>query len=488
MPIPHHFPLYYFKYLIQNMNKTSVSDLSRKFLNGLAFLFFVLISACSQDDDASPDREANIHVNDWILENMEFWYLWSSELPASPDKTQNPDVFFKSLVYSGDRFSWIQEDYQELLNSLQGISKEAGFEFVLYKEDNTNNVIAQILYVKPNSPASNAGLKRGDVITQFNGQRPTTSNYQEVLKSMESANFSITYKQLIVEEERFDTEKTGSLSTVVYSEDPNYLHKVIEINNQKVGYYVYNFFSSGTDSDEDQYDQEMDAVFADFKAAGVTDLVLDLRFNSGGSETSATNLASLIAPDASNSKIFFKKEYNEKVEDEILKDPNAGPSFLQRNLETKAQNIGSQLGGRVFVLTGSRTASASELIINGLKPYMNVILIGDVTYGKNVGSISIYDDEDPQNSWGMQPIVLKVYNSLDQSEYSEGFIPNFQNKDNEVMIHPLGDLNEVLLNKALEQITGAPVGGRKAQSSSVREAIGFSIDSKRRSFVLNVEK
>jgi hypothetical protein len=119
---------------------------------------------------------------------------------------------------------------------------------------------------------------------------------------------------------------------------------------------------------------------------------------------------------------------------------------------------------------------------------MNVILIGDVTYGKNVGSISIYDDEDPQNTWGMQPIVLKVYNSLDESEYSEGFTPNFQNKDNEAIIHPLGDLNEVLLNKALEQITGASVGGRKAQPSETREALAFSLDAKRRSFILNVVK
>jgi carboxyl-terminal processing protease len=470
------------------MNKKLLGIPSHTFFSTLILLLFALVSSCSQDDDASPDTAANTHVNDWILENMEFWYLWNNELPASPDKTKAPDEFFQSLLSDDDRFSWIQDDYQELLNSLQGITKEAGFEYVLYKEDGSNNVITQILYVKPGSPAEGAGLKRGDVITKVNGQTPTTNNYQDVLKNLTSASFSITYKPLVIDEQRFDGEKAASLSTVVYTEDPNYLSKVVDINGKKVGYYVYNFFSSGTDSDANKYDSEMDAIFADFKAQGITDLVLDLRFNSGGSETSATNLASLITPDANNSKIFFKKEYNANVEDEILKDPNAGPSFLQRNLVAKAQNVGNEISGKVYILTGSRTASASELIINGVKPFMNVVLIGDVTYGKNVGSISLYDDEDPENTWGMQPIVLKVYNSLDQSDYSAGFTPNIEEKDNQVIIYPLGDINEIMFNKALEQITGAPVGGRKAQFEEAGAVLAHSLDGKRRSFILNVTR
>ncbi len=474
---------------ILDMNTKLVETLSHRLLTGLILLVFVFASSCSQDDDPSPSlfNEANAHVNDWILENMEFWYLWQDELPASPNKNELPDEFFQSLLSSEDRFSWIQEDYKDLLNSLQGISQEAGYEYVLYKEDGSNNVIAQILYVKPGSPAENAGLERGHIITHVNGQKPTTSNYQEVFKSLANANYSITYKPLLLEEEKFDTEKTATLSTVVYSEDPNYLNKVIEIEGKKIGYYVYNFFSSGTDQDAEKYDLEMDNVFAGFKADGITDLVLDLRFNSGGSESSATNLASLIAPDANDSKIFFKKEYNDKVESEILADPNAGPSFLQRTLIAKSENVGNQLPNKIYILTGSRTASASELIINGLKPYMDVFLIGDVTYGKNVGSISIYDEEDPKNTWGMQPIVLKVYNSLDQSEYSLGFPPNIENKDNGLFIHPLGDIHEELLSKAIEQITGVPISGRKAQKVESREIIGHSLDSKKRSFVLNVE-
>lgn len=457
-------------------------NLLSTFILFLAFFAF----SCDQDDEPSPVSVNNAHVNDWILENMDFWYLWANELPGAPNKNQAPDDFFQSLLSDDDRFSWIQENYQDLLNSLQGISKEAGFEYVLYKEDNSNNVVAQILYIKPQSPAENAGLKRGDAVTHVDGQQLNTSNYQSVLGSLSNSNFSITYKPLLIDSEVFDEARTVSLSTVVYMENPNYLSKVIEIHGKKIGYYVYNFFSPGTDNQQEKYDAEMDNIFAGFKAKGVTDLVLDLRFNSGGSEVSANNLGSLIAPDPGN-KIFFRREYNTRVEDEILSDPDAGPSFLQSKLKAKAENIGSQLPGRVYVLTGSRTASASELIINGLNPYMDMFLIGDVTYGKNVGSISLYDESDPKNTWGMQPIVVKVYNSLNQSDYSNGFVPDIENKDNNLFIYPLGDTREELLAQAIEQITGVPSAGRKGFRGKTSEVVGHSLDSKKRSFTLTVE-
>src|SRR5688572_17182363 len=306
--------------------------------------FFAFVTSCDEDDEPSNVvvNESNRHVNDWISENMDFWYLWSNELPASPNKDLSPDAFFQSLLSDDDRFSWIQENYQELLNSLKGISKEAGFEFVLYQEEGSNNVLAQILYIKPGSPADNAALKRGDAITEVNGQQLNTTNYKTVLKGLSDNAFSISYKPLLVEEEKFDEVKTISISAVVYSENPNYLSKVIEVSDRKIGYYVYNFFTSGIDGDSVKYDLEMHNIFAGFKAKGITDLVLDLRFNSGGSEVSANNLASLIAPSPDN-KIFFRREYNTQVENEILSDPNAGESFLLSKLKTKSQNVGDQL-------------------------------------------------------------------------------------------------------------------------------------------------
>jgi C-terminal processing protease CtpA/Prc len=458
----------------------------------LAVLWLSLLlvaAACSKNDPApNATTQANNKVNTWILDNMQFWYLWNTSIPASPDKNQDPDVFFKSLLSTQDRFSWIQPDYKDLLNSLQGVTKEAGYEFVLYKADaTTDNVIAQILYIKPGSPAETEGLKRGDVITQINDQQITVSNYKTLLTAI-SDNHSIHYKPLLVDDQKFDTEKTVSLNTVEYSENPNYLNKVIAVNDKKIGYYVYNFFAAGVDGGT-AYDTEMENIFTSFKGQGITDLVLDLRFNSGGSETSADNLASFIGKGIDGTTIFAKRTYNTQVQDQILNDPKLGQSYLTTKFISKSANIGSMLsGGKVYVLTSSHTASASELVINALKPFMEVFLIGDVTYGKNVGSISIYDETDPGNTWGLQPIVVKVSNSLDQSDYSNGFTPNVLDKDNSLYIRPLGDPNEALLSQAIAQITGTASTGRVAARKELKEIVGHSLDTKARSFNLNIDK
>lgn len=106
---------------------------------GLLPVFFIL-TAC-QEDNPEPvsqvqevKNEVNSHIDSWIYENMQYWYLWNDKLPASTDQNLDPEAYFKSLLSPEDRFSWIQDDYKDLLNSLQGIAKEAGYEFVLYRE------------------------------------------------------------------------------------------------------------------------------------------------------------------------------------------------------------------------------------------------------------------------------------------------------------------------------------------------------------------
>jgi carboxyl-terminal processing protease len=449
----------------------------------ICFISIVALNAC-KDDDPSPASD-NEYVNNWILENMQEWYYWEDELPSSPDKSLAPPDFFDSLLADEDRFSWIQDDYEELLNSLEGINKEAGFEFTLYREsEGSNNVFGQILYIKPSSPAAAAGLQRGDIFAKIDGQQLTTSNVEDIFGGLDQP-YTLTYKELDIEAETFSAEKTVSLTPVQYSENPNFYHDIIIEGERKIGYFVYNFFAAG---DGDAYDQEVDAIFADFKAEGITDLILDLRYNSGGSERSATNLASLIAPNVNNTKVFFKREYNDQIEQAIINDPNLGTAFLSGKFTNKTQNIGSQLtNSRVYVLTSSRTASASELIINGLKPYMDVFLIGKKTYGKNVGSISLYVEDDPKNTWGMQPIVVKAFNSLNQSDYSNGFIPDVENLDNSIYLYPIGDTRESMLADAIEEITGVPSGGRVATRRELRTQVGHSLDFKRSSFTLITE-
>ena len=216
----------------------------------------------------------------------------------------------------------------------------------------------------------------------------------------------------------------------------------------------------------------MDAVFAKLKAENITSLVLDLRYNGGGYVSSAVNLASLIGPGVTSSDIFSKTKYNNFLASEIPALSSVKTAFLD-----KTENLGNTLeGNRLYVLTSSGTASASELIINGLKPYMDVFLIGDVTYGKNVGSIAIEDEDNPENKYGLLPIVTRSFNSLDQSDYSTGFTPDIPALENTERLKPLGDVNELMLRTAIEQITGEASSGRFIKLD--REEIANTLDNK----------
>lgn len=441
----------------------------------IAMAALLSLQSCKKDDPVSP----NDYVNSWILQNMKEAYYWTDKIPGSPNKALEPEPFFESLLNKpDDKFSWIQENYQELLNSLQGITKEAGYEFALYYADNARvNLLAQVLYIKEQSPAETAGLKRGDIIDQINGKQLTISNYQTLLQEI-SQNHTITYRPYDYVSNSVGASKTISLTTLEYAENPNFLDKVITLNNRKVGYFVYNLFSTGPTSSSTQYNSEMDAVFDRFKTAGITDLVLDLRFNSGGAEAATVNLASLIGKGVDNTKVFAKRQYNANLTQQILADPNLGANFLSTKFTNKPQNVGSLLrNNRVYILTGARTASASELLINGLKPYMEVFLIGGVTAGKNVGSISIYETNDPKNTWGMQPIVVKSFNSQDQSDYGSGFSPNIADNDNGPQL-PLGDSDERLLSLALNHIAGS--GRVMPPVEGYGKLVGHSFDVKGR--------
>lgn len=425
-------------------------------------MVLVLVASCSDDE---PETQ-NEYVNKWILQEMQTFYLWNEEMP-SPKKNQSPEVFFDKLLSDDDRFSWIQENYIELLNSLQGINKEAGCETTFYGVTNSNDVIGHIKYIKSNSPAEEAGLKRGDIINEINGVALTRDNASTLIGEM-NKSYSIRYMRYNEANTAWEDQGSITLEPIEYAENPNYLNDVFTLGDHKIGYYVYNFFAPGTNPNPLQYNTEMDQIFAHFKSSNITDLILDLRYNSGGSETATIKLASLIGTNVDASKVFVNREYNDLITEYYKNDTD----LFKTNFTVETNNIGTQLGGKVYVITSSeRTASASELLINGLRPYMDVVLVGGVTIGKNVGSISLYEENDSKNTWGIQPIVVKSYNSNFESNYSEGFIPDvaIDENDNDLILQPLGDLNEPLLSKTVEQITG--IAARMPQQAKAKRNV-----------------
>jgi C-terminal processing protease CtpA/Prc len=454
------------------------------------FLSSIIILSSCRNNDPEPDKfenGTNEYVNNWIYDNMNLYYYWTNDLPDKDISGKNPEDFFYSLLSDQDRFSWIQPNFQELLNSLQGITLESGYEFILYNDrENANGVIGQIAYVKKGSPAENVGLKRGDVFTKINGAALTLDNYTDLLGNI-SQNHTLTIERYNFEDNTFNELGNFDLSAIQFAENPNHLDTVYSRNGKKIGYYVYNLFSVGTDSDSAAYAVEMDEIFANFKAEGINHLVLDLRYNSGGAERATINLASLIGSNISDQDIFVKREYNEGLKQALINE--YGEESLNRRFVSKAANIGNTLQSpQLTVLTSSRTASASELLINGLDPFMETFIIGDTTVGKNVGSTSFYEEDNPDNNWGMQPIITKSFNSLNQSDYDLGFYPDIPLKDNDLVKLELGDINEKLLKEALIYLAGTDEASRKVSYSPIpSEDIMGSMELKRRFGIYNID-
>lgn len=426
---------------------------------------------CSKDDGISVDLQNE--VNEFIWFAMNDYYYWQSEVEdLSIEKYptynalytflntyNNPEVLFEDLLVSQDRFSWIVDDYEELEASFQGISKSFGYELGLLRiSADSDDLLGYVKYVVPGGPADNVGLMRGDVFTEINGTQLTVDNFLSLL--FENESYTITLSQ-IQDNVISSTGERVSLTAVQLTENPILKAEVLEVEGQKIGYLIYNQFVSNN-----TYHEELNNVFGDFKSAGVTDLVLDLRYNGGGSLTTSRILSSMIYGGANATDVLGSIVYNEKLaqfntdltflsEVPVLNDDGNQVSALPMN----RLNI-----NRVFILVSGSSASASEFVIAGLLPYMDVTLIGTTTVGKNVGSVTLYDSEDylksstlnQNHKYAIQPIISQLANSEGFTDYIDGLAPNIVVDERNYLsdLKPLGDPSEPLLAEALAIISG----------------------------------
>lgn len=438
--------------------KTTIKFLLLLFLASFAF------QSCQDNDDVAAP--VNLDIQDFIWKGLNQYYLWQSDVPnLSDDRFASqaqlntflqgypvPEDLFDALRVDSsiDRFSWIVDDYLELEQSLQGTTKNDGVDFGLsYKPGSTTEIFGYVRYILPNSDASTKDIKRGDLFTAVNGTQLTISNYQTLLLAAESYTLNLAeYNGTTI----VANGKSVALTKTVLSENPIYINKVIESGSHKIGYLMYNGFYAN-------YDTDLNNAFGSLKAQGVTDLVLDLRYNSGGSVLTATRLASMITGQFTG-EVFAKQQWNEKINAYFEAE---SPESLLNNFTDKMGSvaINSLNMTTVYILTTKSSASASELVINGLKPHINVVQIGDVTTGKNVGSVTLYDsptfgaeDRNPNHRYAMQPIVLKIVNSDGFGDYFNGLIPNYELKETISTFGVLGSTTEPLLSTAIGKITG----------------------------------
>lgn len=427
---------------------------------------FIFISCNSDDDRPSP----SISVNDFIWKSMNLWYYWQENVPnLANDAFQNDnsyqqfigskqteDLFFNLLYNYGniDRFSWIVDNYQELDNQFAGINKSFGMKYglVIY---NNQQIFGYVQYIIPNSPADLAGLKRGDIFNRINGSSINTSNYVDLLNH-EQAKFGMAYLE---NGELNELNLEIQLNKVQVHENPVFFSKVYDYGSQKIGYLVYNSFRAN-------YNVELNQVIGELKSQGITDLILDLRYNGGGSVQTATYLASMITGQFEGQN-FTKLLFNSKVSNN-----NSTYSFVKEgksydnDLNQNGQFLLNQLQlERLFVITSTATASASEMIISCLNPYIPVQVIGGKTVGKTVGSITLYDNPNsfytnsdgvnPTHTWALQPIVFEYKNALNQSTPYSGINPNHSINEIQYLenLADLGSLEEPLLSSALSLIS-----------------------------------
>lgn len=439
-----------------------------------AFLAVFTFQSCQdQDDTATP---GNIDIQNFIWNGLNLYYLWQADVPNLADtrfanqKELNtflygypkPETLFESLLYKPeslfpapgqavDRFSWIVDDYLELEGQLQGTTNNNGVEFSLsYKSSGSPEIIGWVRYIIPNSNASTKDIKRGDVFYGVNGTQLTVSNYQALLFG---SNNDYTLNLADINGGAFTPNgKNIALTKTVLDENPILVNKVIVSGSHKIGYLMYNGFYAN-------YDTQLNDAFGVLKSQGITDLVLDLRYNGGGSVQTSARLASMITG-ALTGQVFAKQQWNAKIESYFsANNPESLKNFFTDKIETTAINSVGMT--KVYILTSKSTASASELVINGLKPFITVVQIGDITTGKNVGSVTLYDSPDfgktnrnPNHRYAMQPIVLKIVNSAGFGDYQSGLEPTFTLKETISTLGVLGDTTEPLLNLAIAKITG----------------------------------
>ena len=443
-------------------------------LFSLAMAAVTFQSCEDQDDNAVP-------VNDFIWKGLNAYYLWQENVPNLADDRfanqeqlnyflrayNSPEELFESLLYREDaggnkvdRFSVIYPDFRVLENALQGVAKNNGVEYGLSYVNNADEglpnvpIIGYVKYIMPDSDASGKDIKRGDIFYAVNGTALTSSNYRSLL-----GNSSYTLNLARITDNGITPNgREVSLTSTEFSENPVNTVTIITRGTRKVGYIMYTGFYGN-------YDNALNAAFGELDAANVSDLVLDLRYNGGGSIRSAAYVASMVTGQY-DGLTFAKQQWNAKLQAKYEREnPEALLNRFSSQL-TDGSAINSLGLRQVYVLTSSATASASELVMNGLKAYIRVIQIGDKTVGKNVGSVTLYDSPDfssqrksGNHTYAMQPIVLRTVNGAGFGDYSNGITPEDSSnliKENISNLGILGDPNEPLLARALAII--APNG------------------------------
>lgn len=446
-------------------------------------LFFLPLSCKKSTSEKITDKEfeecdikdpLEVQIRDTVFYYTKLFSLWQEYLPPRKvDDILKPDVvqrhtrkfcsgeemlaFMMNLTplfgdKPVDRYSFLDRT-QEVSDEIQkGVASSYGL-YLFYLSSNGNDADLHVRMVDKGSPAYLAGIRRGARIFSMNGK--TNLGYdQQLSKDFKDVNDALSGKNLEIEFQNPEEPKQEvAIQNTRFDLDPLLADTVYTIGNDKIGYFAYNsFINVGVPGNRNAFYNQLEAMFTHFENEGINELIVDLRYNGGGSVLTAEYLANRLVPTSAAGGLMYENKVNAVLENWGWTEPDDifPPVYFtpQGNLDLT----------RIYFLVSDNTASASELLINVLKPYMDVKMVG--TYGAKGTS-------DPQNTYGKPvgffgyPIVnddielyvtsFQMINSDGEGNYFHGLVPDGHALED--FFKDFGDPEENMIATALNHIS-----------------------------------
>ncbi len=425
-----------------------------------SLLALVAATGCSKDEPTrpgpNPSEKEDADIDRWMFDYMKTHYLWNEAVKkVKPDYSLEYEEFLEDVLkkvaaqndVNHDDGHWEKGKRSYFYSNIQRFNASAatksiqtrgtreqadglGIEMMFGMSIGQNGGSPYALLVAAVTPGSPADkkVKRGDLIAKVGGAEIKESNLEdcwEKLMTTESGTVRVALYDM-------NTGKTGSdisITAASYEDNPVWMRKTITTaSGKKVGYLCYGSFNY-------YYDDKLIEAFKEFRKEKIDELVLDLRYNGGGHVVSSAVLATLIAGEAHRGDVYARTTYNADRKGETADVYKLGvarynTSFSNTKHDPIETALASALGlKQVYVLCTDNTASASELVVNGLRGLdFEVRLIGSTTNGKNVGMEPL-EETFGDYTYDFSPITFYIENAKGKRDYGDGFKPDVEAED-----------------------------------------------------------
>ncbi len=386
-------------------------------------LFFAMMCLLGCGEDRTYEYMELTQENQWVMDKMQNVYLWndSMKVPKRQDFFAKSGKFFESLLYKGDKYSHFSDS---------AISTGYGINYAVMRDPlgvQRSKTYALVLFVEPGSPADEAGLKRGDWIVKVGNYTLTSSNYGYLDRGDATTLYTT---KIVFDEENMrykwqsgDTLQVGVATTL--SPCNLYIDTVYVQRGHKIGYLACNAFSVDGEG-------EIAAAMEKFANEGITDLIVDLRYNGGGSISAASQMASMIVPVENVGGFFCKLAHNAL---------NGSLDAIYEYVQAPTLSL-----DKLYVICGNGTRGAAEVFVAALRKtlgYNNVVVIGENTAGENVVTETFVS---PYN-FSISPATAFVEDAEGVAMYNGGIVPNYTMSElsDIYKIYNLGSMQEYML-------------------------------------------